>query len=72
MSDPKDKAAGILIGLAAGDLIGGPVSMAVTLSECLYTHRKFDVSLIGDAYLRWWNEEGFDTGPPRTEAARLP
>ena len=63
MSTIEDRISGVLYGLAAGDRIGGPIAMAMCLSESLLTRRIFDLSDILDRYLVWWTESGFDTGP---------
>ena len=62
-SDPPDRVRGILVGLAAGDRIGGPLSMALCLAESLAKSRGFIREDILGRYLDWWREEGFDTGP---------
>ena len=59
----EDRCRGVLIGLAAGDRIGGPIRMAVRLAESLIDCGRFDPSDILNRYLSWWREEGFDTGP---------
>ena len=47
----EDRCRGVLIGLAAGDRIGGPIRMALLLAESL------------ECYLGWWREGAFDIGP---------
>jgi hypothetical protein len=59
----KDRVAGILLGLAAGDLYGGPVRMGVRLAESLADREEFDPDDILSRYLAWFSEDGFDTGP---------
>ena len=59
----NDRAKGILLGLAAGDRIGGPIRMAVRLAESLVDAGKFDLEDIGARYLDWWHNDAFDTGP---------
>jgi hypothetical protein len=59
----RDRCRGVLIGLSAGDRIGGPVRMAVRLAESLIDSDGFDASDVMDRYLRWWQEGAFDTGP---------
>jgi len=54
---------GLILGLAAGDRIGGPIQMALELSESLYEQSGFSYSDIGRHYLKWWNKNGYDTGP---------
>ena len=58
-----DRVAGVLIGLAAGDRNGGPIQMAVRLTESLIERGGFDRYDIGERYLSWWNEGAIDTGP---------
>ena len=59
----QDRCRGVLIGLAAGDHIGGPVRMAVRLAESLIACNGFDPSDAFHRYLTWWREGAFDTGP---------
>ena len=59
----EDRCRGVLIGLAAGDRIGGPIRMAVRLAESLIDCGRFDPSDILNRYLSWWREGAFDTGP---------
>src|ERR1700722_10030353 len=54
---------GVLIGLAAGDRIGGPIRMAVRLAERLLDCRGFNPADVLKRYLHWWREGAFDTGP---------
>src|SRR5215213_11389455 len=61
--DLIDRVRGVLLGLAAGDLIGGPLRMAVWLAESLVERRRFDPDDILGRYLAWWREGAFDTGP---------
>jgi ADP-ribosylglycohydrolase len=58
-----DRCRGVLVGLAAGDQIGGPIRMAVRLGESLLDCGGFDPADILERYLRWWREGAFDTGP---------
>jgi len=60
MSDTtvEDRCRGVLVGLAAGDRIGGPIRMAVRLLDC----GGFNSADILDRYLAWWREGAFDTG----------
>ena len=57
-----DRVRGVLVGLAAGDRIGGPLCMALCLAESLAESREFIRKDIHDRYLAWWREGGFDTG----------
>ncbi len=63
MRELSDRMAGVLFGLAAGDRIGGPLSMALTLAECLADRGEFDPDAIGRRYFEWWKSDGFDSGP---------
>ena len=63
MQGAEDRAAGVLIGLAAGDRIGGPVRMALRLAESLVERDGFDISDVGERYVNWWGDGAFDTGP---------
>jgi len=69
MSETRDRIRGVLLGLAAGDRIGGPIRMAVRLSESLVDRRQFDPGDILSRYLAWWRDGAFDSGP--TTAAVL-
>jgi ADP-ribosylglycohydrolase len=73
MSDNSaaDHCQGVVIGLAAGDRIGGPIRMAVHLAESLLACGGFDPTDIVDRYLRWWREGAFDTGPVSARALEL-
>ena len=59
----EDRCRGVLVGLAAGDRIGGPIRMAVRLAESLIDRDRFDLSDILNRYPSWWREGAFDTGP---------
>jgi ADP-ribosylglycohydrolase len=63
MSDPRDRVAGVLMGLAAGDQIGGPIRMALRVGESLLERGRFDAADIASRYLHWWHNGAFDTGP---------
>ena len=71
MVDLQDRVAGVLLGLAAGDRIGGPTRMAVRVAESLLEHGTFDRHNIGMRYLTWWQDEGFDTGPTANRVFEL-
>lgn len=58
-----DRARGVLVGLAAGDRIGGPVRMAVRVAESLADRGGFDPADILARYLDWLRDGAFDTGP---------
>lgn len=66
-----DRCRGVLIGLAAGDRIGGPIRMAVRLAESLVACGGFSAANILDRYLAWWREGAFDTGPVSDRAFTL-
>ncbi|WP_457653854.1 ADP-ribosylglycohydrolase family protein [Rhodocaloribacter sp.] len=63
MNDLEDRSAGVLLGLAAGDRIGGPIRMALRVAGSLLESKGFDADDIGRRYLAWWREGAFDTGP---------
>lgn len=56
------RAAGVLLGLAAGDRNGGPTQMAVRLAEVILEKQGYHISESAESYLRWWQEEAFDAG----------
>ena len=63
MQGVEDRVAGLLIGLAAGDRIGGPIRMALRVAESLRDCGGLEVADIGRRYVAWWREDGLDTGP---------
>jgi ADP-ribosylglycohydrolase len=67
----EDRCQGVLVGLAAGDRIGGPIRMAVRLAECLLEVGRFDAANVLARYLAWWREGAFDTGPVSGRAMEL-
>jgi ADP-ribosylglycohydrolase len=67
----NDRCQGVLVGLAAGDRIGGPIRMAVRLAESLVACGAFNPSDILERYLGWWREGAFDTGPVSERALAL-
>jgi ADP-ribosylglycohydrolase len=71
MQDLKDRIVGVLLGLAAGDKVGGPVRMALRVAESLLDCGGVDVADIGKRYLDWWREGAFDTGPTVAEVLSL-
>jgi ADP-ribosylglycohydrolase len=71
LTTAEDRCRGVLIGLAAGDRIGGPIRMAVRLAESLRDCGAFDLSDILGRYLAWWQEGAFDTGPVSARALAL-
>jgi ADP-ribosyl-[dinitrogen reductase] hydrolase len=67
----EDRCRGVLIGLAAGDQIGGPIRMAVRLAESLLDCGGFNPADILNRYLAWWRDGAFDTGPVSERALAL-
>lgn len=67
----QDLAQGLLLGLAAGDRIGGPLRMALHLAESLVARDRVAPDNIGLRYLGWWRQGSFDTGPTVAEVLRL-
>jgi ADP-ribosylglycohydrolase len=64
----KDETAGdrcrrVLLGLAAGDLNGGPTRMALRLADSLLDCGGFDAADISRRYVQWWRVDAVDTGP---------
>ena len=66
-----DRCRGVLVGLAAGDKIGGPIRTALRLAESLVACGGFKPSDILERYLVWWREGAFDTGPVSYRAFAL-
>ena len=66
-----DRCRGVLIRLAAGDQIGGPIRMAVRLAESLLESGGFNAADILRRYLLWWRDGAFDTGPVSDRALAL-
>ena len=61
---PADRAAGILFGIAAGDTIGSTTELALCVAETLLDQKaSFDITHVGNRYLQWWRQGGFDDGP---------
>ena len=71
MSDTRDRIAGILIGIAAGDRNGGPIQMAIRVAESLVAKNGLDLVDISDRYLAWWLDGAFDTGPVTEKVLEL-
>lgn len=61
--DAQTRVAGTLLGLAAGDRIGGPVRMARLLAASVQARRGLDLHDVAQRYLQWWRNGAFDTGP---------
>ena len=57
-----DRAKGVLLGLSAGDRIGGLINLSVLLAESLIECRNFDNKHIGNTYFNWYKNGGFDMG----------
>jgi ADP-ribosylglycohydrolase len=53
----------VILGLKAGDTIGGPTAIAAVLASSVLEAGGFDPELTADRYFDWWRAEGFDTGP---------
>ena len=70
-SKATDRAAGVLIGLAAGDRNGGPTQMALRLAASLQHQERFDLYDVGRRYLDWWKKGAFDTGPTTARVLEL-
>ena len=66
MHGVEDRAAGVLLGIAAGDRVGGPVRMALRVAESLRGRGGFDASDVASRYLAWWRDGAFDTGSAPT------
>lgn len=66
MTTARDRCAGVLWGLAAGDKNGGPIRMAVILSETLMRSKSFSKADVVASYQGWYqgkdDEPCFDTG----------
>jgi len=57
-----DRVKGVLLGLAAGDRIGGPTNMATLLGESLVEQSVFASEDVEEKYTTWWTKERFDVG----------
>ena len=53
----------ILEGLTKGDQIGGPTQLAKILCESIKSCKSFDKDDLTKRYLKWWENDAFDTGP---------
>jgi len=60
--ETQDRVKGVLLGLAAGDRIGGPTQMASLLGQSLAENSTFVSKDVAINYVDWWTEKGFDTG----------
>lgn len=60
--DSQDRAAGALIGLAAGDKNHGPSEMAWRLASSLVELQRFDEEDVFARYLKWHRHGSYDTG----------
>lgn len=72
MSLDRESAEAILLGLAAGDRIGGPTAMALALAQCLADEGALSPEAVLAAYLAWWKQDGRDTGPTAAFVFRAP
>ncbi len=61
-SESQDRAAGTLIGLAAGDKNHGPSEMAWRLASSLAELQHFDPEDVFARYLEWHRQGSYDTG----------
>jgi hypothetical protein len=52
----------VILGLKAGDTIGGPTAIAAVLAASVIDTGSYDREATADRYLDWWKTEGFDTG----------
>lgn len=57
-----ERAAGVLLGLAAGDKNGGPQRLALLLAYSVFVNGKFDAEDVWSRYAKWYDTGGFDTG----------
>jgi ADP-ribosylglycohydrolase len=71
LTTAEDRCRGVLIGLAAGDRIGGPIRMALRLAESLVETDRFDAGDVLGRYLAWWQQGAFDTGTVSARALAL-
>jgi ADP-ribosyl-[dinitrogen reductase] hydrolase len=69
-SDRSDRIRGALLGLLAGDKIGGPSHMALELAESLLVAGQFDPVDVVGRYKAWYDRDGFDTGQVATMVFR--
>jgi len=58
----RDRVTGVLLGIAAGDRIGGPVRMALRVAESLAEKQTFDANDVLSRYVSWYRDGAFDTG----------
>lgn len=71
LTTAEDRCRGVLVGLAAGDRVGGPIRMALRLAESLAETDRFNAADVLSRYLAWWREGAFDTGPVSARALAL-
>src|SRR5262245_43495411 len=67
----QDRGIGVLVGLAAGDRIGGPIRMALQLGRSLLEKQQFDPGHVMQCYMDWWKSGGYDTGPTAAHVFQL-
>jgi ADP-ribosylglycohydrolase len=53
----------VIEGQRAGDLIGGPSSLATILVQTIMVRGGFDRMEVLRGYLAWWRDGGYDAGP---------
>src|SRR5262249_56271784 len=70
-STAEDRCRGVLVGLAAGDRIGGAIRTAGRPAARPLGVRNCDATDVLGRYLAWWREGAFDTGPVSARALAL-
>ena len=63
MKRASSAATAILDGIARGDQIGGPMTLARIVSESVTVCGGLDVADLTQRYLHWYQTDAFDTGP---------
>ena len=63
MKRASSAATAILDGIARGDQIGGPMTLARIVSESVTACGDLDVADLTQRYLHWYQTDAFDTGP---------
>ncbi len=61
-SPTQNRVRGVLVGLAAGDRIGGPLQMATLLAQSLNSLGNYEPKDVMDRYMGWYRKGAFDTG----------
>lgn len=67
----NNRVRGVLLGLVAGDRIGGPGQLAMNLAESLLENNGFNNKDIEARYLNWWRQDGYDSGPTANHVFEL-